>query len=73
MCATSAVINDWFNPKQPNFVAWPSIDHTTAIQMLEVIKRLEQIDKRLNALECRAEAKQKAMIKHRLKRIAAQP
>ena len=70
MCTTSAVINDWFNPRQPNFVPWPQIDQGVAMQMLEVIRRLEAIDKRLDAIECRAEAKQKKAIKRKLKRIA---
>lgn len=81
MCATSMVINDWFNHPSnphpqypPNYIGWPTVqkDPELAAQMLEVLNRLGAIDKRLNLMEqCKVDAKTKKAIKARLRRIAA--
>lgn len=60
-------------PPQPNAIPWPTIekDPALAAQMLEVLKKLEAIDRRLGLLEqCKVEAGEKKRIKAKLKRIA---
>ena len=62
-----------FNPG-PNAIPWDRInnDPKLAQQMLEVLKKLEAIDKRLDALEqCKVAEPEKKAIKRRLKKIAA--
>ena len=57
----------------PNAIPWQQItkDPTLAAQMLEVIQRLEAIDKRLGLLEqCKIAAPEKKKIKAKLRRIA---
>lgn len=65
----------WVAPQQPgpNAVPWSTIqaDPKLAQQMLDVLKKLEAIDKRLGQLEsCTVSAKEKKALKARLRRIA---
>lgn len=57
----------------PNYVpwtqSWPTPD--VAKQMLEIIERLEKLDKAVGALNCKLEAKEKAAYKRKLARRAA--
>jgi hypothetical protein len=59
------------NPS-PNAIPWPRIvaDPRLAQQMLEVLARLEAIDKRLNNIDCKVEKASKKKIVAKLKRIA---
>jgi hypothetical protein len=60
-------------PAGPNAVPWNIIqqDPMLAQQMLDVLKRLEAIDKRLGQMEqCKVSAKEKKALKARLRRIA---
>lgn len=73
MCAVSMVIDQWQTPGSPNYI--PSIqwqqDGALAYQMLEVLKRLEAIDKRLGLLEqCKFSKAQKDGLKKKLRRAA---
>lgn len=84
MCAVSMLYGDWQHPTwpgpqypgtvpTPNAIPWPQIqaDPKLAQQMLEVLTKLEAIDKRLGLLEqCKLTAKEKKNFKARLKRIA---
>ena len=70
MCAVSMVVDGWLNPQQPNYVPFHQIDQATARQMLEVIKRLEEIDKRLNAIDCKLDKPIKDGFKKKLRRRA---
>jgi hypothetical protein len=87
MCVTSTVIDGWRDPTwplitphnplpwnpSPNAIPWPLIqqDPSLALQMLEVIKRLEALDKRLDKMEqCAVTAREKKNLKARLRRIA---
>lgn len=57
----------------PNAIPWSQIekDPALAAQMLEVLKRLEAIDKRLGLLEqCAVAEPEKKRIKAKLRRIA---
>ncbi len=57
----------------PNAIPWPLIQQDPALapQMLEVLKKLEAIDKRLGQLEnCKVTVKDKKNLKARLRRIA---
>lgn len=57
----------------PNAIPWPLIqqDPSLAQQMLEVLKRLEALDKRLDKMEqCAVTAREKKNLKARLRRIA---
>ena len=57
----------------PNAIPWPLIqqDPALAAQMLELMKKLEAIDRRLGQLEtCKVSAKEKKNLKARLRRIA---
>jgi hypothetical protein len=57
----------------PNAIPWPQIekDPNLAAQMLEVLKRLEAIDKRLGLIEqCKVAEPEKKKVKARLRRIA---
>jgi hypothetical protein len=70
MCATSMVMDQWMRPGSLNYVPFPNIDSATAAQMLEVIKRLEEIDKRLNAIDCKLDKPRKDGFKKKLRRRA---
>ena len=86
MCVVSMVIGDWQHPTwpgnppavpgtlpSPNAIPWPMIqkDPELAAQMLEVLKRLESIDKRLGLMEqCKVAEPEKKRLKARLRRIA---
>lgn len=57
----------------PNAVPWPTIqsDPQLAQQMLDILAKLEAIDKRLGQLEqCKVTAKEKRALKQKLRRIA---
>lgn len=85
MCIMSMVMNEWWpkkeetpglvlTPPPPNAIPWPQIqkDPELAAQMLEVIQRLEAIDKRLGLLEqCKVSEPEKKKVKARLRKIAA--
>ena len=65
-------------PAAPNAIPWPLIQQDPALaqQMLEVLKRLEALDKRLGKMEqCAVTLEQKRKLKARLRRVAkkAQP
>jgi hypothetical protein len=70
MCAVSFMVDQWLNPQQPNYVPFHQIDSVTASQMLEVIRRLEEIDKRLNAIDCKLDKPRKDGFKKKLRRRA---
>jgi len=60
-------------PRGPNAIPWPLIvsDPTLAKQMLDILAKLEAIDKRLGMLEqCKVTAREKKNLKARLRRIA---
>lgn len=66
-------VQPWAAPPGPNAIPWPIIqqDPTLAAQMLELLKKLEAIDKRLGMLEqCKVTAREKKNLKARLRRIA---
>lgn len=57
----------------PNAIPWPTIEKDPALaqQMLEVLKRLEAIDKRLGLMEqCAVAEPEKKKVKAKLRRIA---
>jgi hypothetical protein len=73
MCATSAIIETWRQPQSPNYIPWRTVvsDPALAQQMLDIIKRLEAIDKRLGLMEqCKLSAKDKKNFKRRLTRVS---
>ena len=51
MCATSAIVHEWTSPYSPNFVPIPSIQPDTASLMLQIIAKLEELDRNVNAIE----------------------
>jgi len=80
MCTVSMVVDQWFpqQPTQPwpNQVPWPVVqkDPELARQMLEVLERLEALDKRFGLLEqCKVAEPEKRRIKAKLRRIAKKP
>jgi hypothetical protein len=57
----------------PNAIPWPLIQQDPALaqQMLDLLAKLEAIDKRLGQLEqCKVSVKEKKALKARLRRIA---
>jgi hypothetical protein len=73
MCAVSMIMEGWRQPMSPNFVPWPTVvaDPMLAQQMLEVLKRLEALDKRLGLMEqCKVSMKDKKNFKAKLARVA---
>jgi hypothetical protein len=84
MCVYSNMMGEWWHPTwpvtpapqpfipSPNAIPWPTIvaDPTLAAQMLEILKRLEAMDKRLNNIDCKVEKVAKRKIETKLKRIA---
>jgi len=84
MCSYSNMIGDMWHPTwpaaptpqplqpSPNAIPWPMIvaDPKLAQQMLDVLARLEAIDKRLNNIDCKVEKASKRKIVSSLKRIA---
>ena len=71
MCVTSAIIDQWTNPFTPAFVPWPTVSPNLAQEMLTVIQKLEDIDRRLGQLECKMETATKERFKKRLKKRAS--
>ena len=83
MCSYSNMIGDWWHPTwptgptpqpfapSPNSIPWPTItaDPKLAQQMIDVLGKLEIIDKRLNNLDCKVEKASKQRIVGKLKRI----
>ncbi len=71
MCTYSMVAHEWNTPGQPNFVPftteYPSPD--LAQQMLKVLERLDEIDKKLGFLDCDDAAKE-AIVKKLKKRAS---
>lgn len=73
MCAVSMVMETWQAPASPNFIPWPTVqsDPLLAQRMLEVLQKLEAIDKRLGLLEqCKVSEKDKRAYKAKLRRAA---
>jgi len=72
VCATSAIIDQWTNPRLPSFVPWTPVSPSPnlAQEMLTVISKLEDIDRRLKQTECKLEAALKTKFKRRLQRRA---
>lgn len=73
MCAVSNVIGPWTQPSDPNYIPWskqfPPRD--TAAQMLDIIQRLEALDKKMGAIECKLEEAAKKKFKRKLQRRAS--
>lgn len=72
MCAVSNVVGPWTSPMDPNYIPWKknSPDPSTAFEMLEIIRRLEALDKKLGAIECKLEEAAKEKFKRKLQRRA---
>lgn len=73
MFTTSAVIGTLTYPQSPNYIPWsPTVpDPGLAMQLFEVIRRLDEIDKKLGLFDCAVERKQKEKFMRKLKRRAA--
>ena len=73
MYVYSAVADGWMNPG-PNYVPWTltSPNRATAAQMLEILRRLDEIDKKLGAKDCKLNESEKIAFEKKLKRRAAQ-
>ncbi len=58
MCAVSLVVDAWRDTRNPNFIPFTlqSPDADLARQMLEVIRRLDAIDKKLGLKDCKLSA-----------------
>lgn len=54
MCVVSMVTGGWTNPLDPNYIPIPTIqkDPDLAKQMLEIIKKLDALDKKVGAIDC---------------------
>lgn len=86
MCTYSMVVSDWHHPTwpihpgdvpatpSPNSIPWPTVQHDPALaqQMLEVLRRLEDIDKRLQKIECICTDDEKRRLREELQKIADQ-
>lgn len=72
MCMLSLVVEGWTNPG-PNQITWtpnyPTVD--MAKQMLDIMVRLDAIDKKLGALDCLVEAKAKRKLRIKLRKRAS--
>lgn len=70
MCAVSMVVDGWRNPQSPNHIPWKQVEPDTASQMLEVLKRLDAIDKAVGAIDCKLKELEKQKFIKKLKRKA---
>jgi hypothetical protein len=72
MCVTSAIIDQWTNPHNPGFIPWtPQLPSPNLAQeMLTILTKLEDIDRRLKQTECKMEAQAKERFKTKLRRRA---
>lgn len=82
MCTYSLVVKDWQHPTwptaepgitvSPNAMPWGMIqaDPKLAQQMLDILQRLEAIDKKLGNIECLCTDKTKKKIRANLRKIA---
>lgn len=73
MCTVSMVLDSITTPHNPNYMKWtrqyPTPD--VALQLIEVIQRLDKIDKQLGLLDCKIEARAKKQFMKKLERRAA--
>lgn len=72
MCAVSNLVGPWTNPNDQQFMPWTRNypDPALASQMLEIIKRLDAIDKRLGLMDCKLDAATKKKFVRKLQRRA---
>jgi hypothetical protein len=84
MCTYSLVMGEWWHPtwpaspspapalSSPNAIPWLTIvsDPNLAQQMLDILAKLDALDKRLDKLDCKVEKVSKKKIETKLKRIA---
>lgn len=74
MCAYSVVVHDWQNKQSPNYIPWTQSWPTPPVaqEMLEIMKRLDELDKKLGAIDCRLTEKEKVKFELKVKRRAKQ-
>lgn len=70
MCVVSMVIDGWRNPFDVNHVKQETITPQIALQMLDIIARLEKLDQRLNAIDCKLKEAEKTEYKNMLRERA---
>lgn len=72
MCAVSMVMGGWTDPIGPNYIPLPTIQQDTdlAKKMLEIIKKLDEIDRKVGAKDCSLENEYKEKYIKLLEKIA---
>ena len=72
MCTYSMVVDGWRDRQGPNFIPWtPNYpDPGTAQQMLEILRRLDEIDKKLGAKDCKLNESEKIAFEQKLQERA---
>lgn len=67
MCAVSAVVGTLTVPGSPNYLPFPQkLPSDVAEQLLDVIRRLEEIDRKLGLKDCQLEDAFKEAFKQKL-------
>ena len=75
MCVVSMVVGGWGTPGSNNyfnFSEWQNnpLGPSVSRDMLEVLKKLEELDKKMGLKECAVEEKEKDSFKKRLQKLA---
>lgn len=67
------VYNDWNTPGSPNRIPWTPVSPTPdqAALMLEILRKLKELDEKLDARDCSATEKDKKAFEKKLKKRAS--
>jgi hypothetical protein len=69
MCTVSMVIDAWRQPQNPNYIPMPPPPEV-AQMMLDIIRRLEALDEKVNAIDCKLKEDEKREFKAALQEVA---
>jgi hypothetical protein len=76
MCTYSMIADTWRAPTSPNYIPLPSVAPMSPITpeiaklMLDILKKTDELDKKVGLLDCKLNAKEKAAYQGELRKIA---
>jgi len=84
MCTYSMIAKEWFpngpndphpydytpSPVYPNMIPWNTVTPDLAKELLEILNKVEALDKKLKKVECKLEGEEKAVLVAKLEEIA---
>jgi len=70
VCSVSAIVQQWTDTASPNFQPLQALKPDTAALMLQIITKLEELDRKVNAINCKLAEPEKEAFKEKLAKIA---